>query len=276
MAAASKTRISLFVDDIRTLLRHTLVLVAHPDDEAAGCGALLQRIADPLVIFATDGAPRSEFFWENYGSREDYALTRSVEADNALKTVGVRRFQFLLQDNPIVDQELYRNLDRAYEAIRLVLEEEMPHAILSMAYEGGHPDHDACCFLASVAAEQFDLPLWEMPIYHRNDGRIERQRFLDDSGGIEIDVTREELICKMNMFASYDSQAEVLREFLPYIERFRPMKSYDFSRPPHLGTLNYEAWQWPMRGAELCQAFFRFAQSFVQSLVRKEPWGTAA
>jgi len=275
VAAASKTRISLFVDDIRTLLRHTLVLVAHPDDEAAGCGALLQRIADPLVIFATDGAPRSEFFWENYGSREDYALTRSVEADHALKTVGVRRFQFLLQDNPIVDQELYRNLDRAYDAIRLVLEEEMPDAILSMAYEGGHPDHDACCFLASVAAEQFDLPLWEMPLYHRRDGKIERQRFLDEAG-LEIDITREELVSKMNMFSAYDSQAEVLREFLPYVECFRPMKSYDFSRPPHEGQLNYEAWQWPMSGSDLCRAFARFAQSFQESHSKQQPWGTAA
>ena len=275
MAVKFPERISPSVDDIRTLLGRTLVLVAHPDDEAVGCGALLQRIRDPLVVFATDGAPRSDFFWQNYGSRKDYALARFVEADAALKSVGVSRFRLLLDPEPIVDQELYLHLNRAWNALRLVIEQVSPDAILSMAYEGGHPDHDSCCFLACVAAEQFDLPLWEMPIYHRNDGRIERQRFLDDSGGIEIDVTREELICKMNMFASYDSQSEVLREF-PYIERFRPMKSYDFSRPPHLGTLNYEAWQWPMRGAELCQAFFRFAQSFVQSLVRKEPWGTAA
>ena len=264
------------MDDIRTVLSRTLVLVAHPDDEAVGCGALLQRMTDPLVVFATDGAPRSEFFWENYGSREDYALTRYVEADTALKTVGVRRFQFLLEEDHVVDQELFRNLERAYESLRQIIEQERPAAILSMAYEGGHPDHDSCCFLASVAAEQFDLPLWEMPLYQRANGSIEHQRFLDDVGGTEIDIAREELVAKMNMFAAYDSQAEVLREFLPYVERFRPMKSYDFSQPPHAGVLNYEAWQWPMKGKDLCQAFARFAQSFVEAPARRQKWGTAA
>lgn len=268
--------ISPFVDDIRTLLGRTLVLVAHPDDEAVGCGALLQRMADPLVIFATDGAPRSPFFWENYSSREEYALARSVEADTALKTIGVRRFHFLLEGDAIVDQELFLNLERAFEALRPLIESEQPSAILSMAYEGGHPDHDSCCFLASVAAEHFNLPLWEMPLYHRARGSFERQRFLDDIGGIEIDISREELVAKMNMFAAYDSQAEVLREFLPYTERFRPMKSYDFSRPPHHATLNYEAWQWPMKGPDLCRAFARFAQLFIESQAGKESWGTAA
>ncbi len=264
------------MDDIRALLGRTLVLVAHPDDEAVGCGALLQRMVDPLVVFATDGAPRSEFFWENYGSREDYALTRYVEADTALKTVGVRRFRFLVEDDRIVDQELFLNLERAYEALRQLIESERPSVILSMAYEGGHPDHDACCFLAAVAAEQFDLPAWEMPLYHRREDAIERQTFLDDNGGIEIDISREELVAKMNMFAAYDSQAEVLREFLPYTERFRSMKSYDFSQPPHAGVLNYEAWQWAMKGRDLCQAFARFAQLFVESQARREKWGTAA
>ena len=80
----------------------------------------------------------------------------------------------------------------------------------------------------------------------------------------------------MNMFAAYDSQAEGLREFLPYGERFRPMKSYDFSQPPHAGVLNYEAWQWPMKGKDLCRSFALFAQSFVESPARREPWGTAA
>jgi LmbE family N-acetylglucosaminyl deacetylase len=276
VAVKAMTRISRFVDDLRTLLGRTLVLVAHPDDEAVGCGALLQRMADPLVVFATDGAPRSEFFWENYGSREDYALTRFVEADTALKTVGVRRFRFLLENDAVVDQELFLNLEGAYEALRQVIEVERPSAILSMAYEGGHPDHDSCCFLASVAAEQINLPLWEMPLYHRRDGQVERQKFLNDIGGIEIDFTREELVAKMNMFAAYDSQAEVLREFLPYMERFRPMKAYDFSQAPHAGVLNYEAWQWPMKGKDLCQAFARFAQSLIDAPDKREPWGTAA
>lgn len=42
---------------IRPLLGKTLVLVAHPDDETGGCSALLQRVREPIVVFATSGAP---------------------------------------------------------------------------------------------------------------------------------------------------------------------------------------------------------------------------
>ena len=61
------------MERLAPLLGKTLVIVAHPDDEIVGCGSLLQRVREPLVLFATDGAPRDRFFWENYGSREAYA-----------------------------------------------------------------------------------------------------------------------------------------------------------------------------------------------------------
>ncbi|MGZ4789463.1 MAG: PIG-L deacetylase family protein [Terriglobales bacterium] len=262
------------MQSLRPLLGRTLVLVAHPDDEAVGCGALLQRMEDPVVIFATDGAPRSDFFWQHYGSREEYAHARAIEAKHALDAVGVQHFHWLCANDCIVDQELYQNLDRAYDDLAAMIESEMPATILSMAYEGGHPDHDTCSFLTSRVAKDFGIETWEMPLYHRQgSGDITRQNFLDTDRGVELDVDRDELVRKMNMFAAYDSQAEVLREFLPYLERFRPMKLYDFSRPPHSGRLNYEAWHWPMKGPDLCRAFVEFAE---KPPARTQEWGTAA
>lgn len=268
--AGRATCISILVENLSPLLARTLVLVAHPDDEAVGCGALLQRIADPMVVYATDGAPRSDYFWQNYNSREEYARARAEEAENALHSVGVESLHILC-DGSIVDQELFGNLEQAYGSLTEILEAELPDAILTMAYEGGHPDHDACCFLAAMAAKQFGLPCWEMPLYHRRDNVLQRQRFLAGAG-IEIDITREELVRKMNMFAAYDSQAEVLREFLPYLESFRPLPAYDFAHPPHEGTLNYEAWGWPMKGWDLCRAFADSSKG----VIHKEKWGTAA
>ena len=66
--------------DIDVLLARTLVIVAHPDDEAAGCGVLLQRMREPVVLFATDGAPEDPYFWARYGSREAYGEMRREEA----------------------------------------------------------------------------------------------------------------------------------------------------------------------------------------------------
>jgi LmbE family N-acetylglucosaminyl deacetylase len=258
-------------DNLRPLLGRTLVLVAHPDDEAVGCGALLQRMEDPVVIFVTDGAPRAEFFWRTYGSREEYSRVRSHEAEAALAQVGVTHLHFLCDEEPIVDQELYRELDRAYAALSETIEAEMPDALLTPAYEGGHPDHDACCFLATQAARQFGLPLWEMPLYHRVGGQMARQEFFAPSREFDFVATAAELEHKRAMFAAYESQAETLRDFADGMERFRPIRAYDFAQPPIPAELNYEAWKWAMTGRDLCHAFAQFQQRVSQG-----PWKIAA
>ena len=248
------------MEPLRPLLGRTLVLVAHPDDEAVGCGILLQRIRHATVVFATNGAPQSDFFWSSYGSRENYAAVRAGEARNALHTVGVKDIHHL---GSFGDQELHSHLNAAYEELCDVLEHTRSEAILTLAYEGGHPDHDCCAFLGSELAADYGLPVWEMPLYHRTErGETQRQTFLAQVGGEKsIHANETELACKLEMFRKYRSQAKVLREFSAGIECVRPLAAYDFSRPPHSGQLNYEAWQWPVSGADLCAAFQRFKQS---------------
>jgi len=250
-------------------------MVAHPDDEAVGCAGLLQRMDDPIVVFATDGAPRSDYFWKQYGSREAYARVRAVEAERALSAIGVSHLHFLSDDSPCADQELYLNLTPTYDQVRQVIEAELPQCILTHAYEGGHPDHDACAFLAVHAGNQYGLPVWEMPLYHRATGEVARQAFIDSTGQHAIELTREELSRKHQMYATYVSQAAVLADFTAAVERFRPMRNYNFARAPHPGILNYEAWQWPITGSGLCGAFSAFLQR--QSYPARDlKWGTVA
>src|ERR1043165_7343474 len=45
---------------------------------------------------------------------------------------------------------------------------------------------------------------------------------------------------KQRMFACYRTQSYVLKNFSIRAERFRRAPRYDFSRPPHPGTLFYE------------------------------------
>src|SRR5439155_23143795 len=63
------------VGDTRSLFGRILVVVAREDDETA-CSVLLQRAHEARVVFATDRAPASEFFWRGYGSRQQYAAVR--------------------------------------------------------------------------------------------------------------------------------------------------------------------------------------------------------
>ncbi len=92
------------------------MLVAHPDDEAVGCGALLLRMRAPLVVFATDGAPFDPYFWRRYGSREAYGAVRERELAAALRGIPST---FLASGNGrrFTDQELFRNLPAAHGAL---------------------------------------------------------------------------------------------------------------------------------------------------------------
>lgn len=241
------------------LLGCTLVLVAHPDDEVIGCGALLGRMRSSIIVFATDGAPRDRSFWTAYSSREAYAEVRRQEALLVAKVTGASQVKFLCdtQGNAIVDQELFRNLPSALEDLRHIIADTRPDVLLTLAYEGGHPDHDCCSFLSSIVGDEFYLPAWEMPLYHRTPaGEISRQQFLGPgSAEFVYDLSQVEQAKKSAMINLYRSQQSVLKDFTVLRERFRLRRRYDYSNAPHPGALNYEAWGWPMSGREVKAAF---------------------
>jgi LmbE family N-acetylglucosaminyl deacetylase len=258
--------------DLSALLGRTLVLVAHPDDEAAGCGVLLQRMREAAVVFATDGAPRDDYFWKHHGSRLRYSRVRQEEARNALAAVGVSEVEFLhhftnlssrrepIATDPLeqfVDQELHRNIPQAFERLVEIVQRRRPEALLTLAYEGGHPDHDTCSFLGSLLGRQFGLPTWEMPLYFRAQpgDRIFQDFYQKNGTEVELEPTASEIEAKRRMLASYRSQSHFLTRFAEHKEHFRPQAAYDYTRPPHEGLLNYEAWQWPITGKQVAESF---------------------
>jgi LmbE family N-acetylglucosaminyl deacetylase len=249
------------MEELAPLLGRTLVLVAHADDEAIVCGGLLQRMREPIVLICTDGAPRDRYFWEKYGSRDAYARLRRSETKRAVAHVGVKRLEFLPPDpNPeqrFVDQDLFLNIRAALDRIIDLMSRTCPDALLTLAYEGGHPDHDTCAFLTWWISREYALPAWEVPLYHRKpDGTVEKQCFMVPEGDeVLFDATPQEVERKQRMLSEYVSQKETIDLFNPAIERFRPQPVYDFSRPPHPGVLNYEAWGWPVSGIQVVQGF---------------------
>lgn len=246
---------------VRPLLGSTLALMAHPDDEVIVCGALLQRMQRAVVVFATDGAPRIEGFWQKYGSREAYAEVRRREARRALRTAGATPiFLSDLVPGGVADQELFRTLPAAMAALKKVMAQVRPECVLTLAYEGGHPDHDAACFMASFMGRRARLPVWESPLYHRKaDGTCVLQAFPDLTGE-EVESRSEcsQLENKIAMFHTYRSQGLLLESFRPDYEIYRPLAAYDFTRPPLPWKLNYEWWQWSMTGAEVSAAFAEY------------------
>ncbi|HET7872594.1 MAG TPA: PIG-L family deacetylase [Terriglobales bacterium] len=251
--------------DLAPLLGTSLILVAHPDDEVIGFGGLMQRMSRPIVVFSTDGAPRDRHFWKDYGSRENYAAVRRREAREALSLTGAERV-FLADHTPggIADQELFQRLPDAITTFDQIVAEVRPDALLTLAYEGGHPDHDAACFMAFITGRRTGIPVWEAPLYHRRqDGASATQTFPTYTGQERLySVRGDALDKKIGMLAAYPSQELVLSAFRPEVEQFRPLADYDFTRPPLPWKLNYEHWQWPMTGEDVASEFRRYLSSY--------------
>jgi hypothetical protein len=89
-----------------------------------------------------------------------------------------------------------------------------------------------------------------------------KQEFpIPNGDDVVIHSTGDEQDVKRRMLLAYASQGDIVSHFGVELERFRPLASYDFSRPPLPGVLNYEAWQWKVTGTEVAESFVRFMES---------------
>ena len=222
-----------------------LVVVAHPDDETAGAGGLmagLVTVDDVHVVYLTDGAPRDGRWWsEHFGgdSRLEYAEARAAEARQALLYANIDDVRSL----GCPDQEAVFHVGELADKLREIIDELRPDMILTTAYEGGHPDHDACALIVQTLGMAI-----EMPLYHARNGRFTALQFADDRDGIIITLDDDQMLRKRRMFESYTTQRDVLAQFPMEIERFRVAPCYDFMQPPHAGPLWYEILGLPIDG----------------------------
>jgi N-acetylglucosamine malate deacetylase 2 len=226
-----------------------LIIAAHPDDETIGCGGLLQRLRDPLIVHVTDGAPRNLADAQAAGFEryEDYAQARRMELANALELAGLSPEQ--TQCLEIADQEASLQMSALARRIGGILREARPGAILTHPYEGGHPDHDAAAFAVHAACALMPAApeIYEFTGYHARDGAMEVGRFLiDTEPGEAVQLTNEERERKQSMMECFATQAGMLKNFPVDVERFRASPVYDFTQPPHPGRQFYDNFPWGM------------------------------
>jgi LmbE family N-acetylglucosaminyl deacetylase len=131
--------------------------------------------------------------------------------------------------------------------------------VLSHAYEGGHPDHDASAFVVHAAvallrAQGGRAPaIVEMAGYRRRADGERACAFLPrpdgaDDGAVMLDLTTGELRWKSELIAGFTTQRETLSGFPVEGEGYRRAPAYDFRQPPHPGKLHYENYPWGMTG----------------------------
>jgi N-acetylglucosamine malate deacetylase 2 len=238
----------------------TLVVVAHSDDETIGAGILLSRLADVRVLQLTNSAPRDERFMRDRfaGTREEYERTRREELAAAMELAGIGP-ERLLRLEGVGDQEAAQVLPRLARELAGLFRQLRIEVVITHAYEGGHPDHDAAAFGVRAAAELIrrvrgQTPdVVEMALYHARPGGDETvvQTFLPPTDQVvTLELSPEERHLKERMMDCFVSQRDLLTMFRPpEHEVFRPAPRCDFSRPPHEGRLQYEIWDFPIDGA---------------------------
>jgi LmbE family N-acetylglucosaminyl deacetylase len=222
----------------------SVIVVAHPDDESIAAGGMLGRMPLPSVVVVTDGAPR-----EDGPDWRAYAATRRRELAAALAEARVPDASLYLLGVP--DQEASFRMREISDRLLAILARLRPEVVLTHAYEGGHPDHDAVAFAVHAACARLAFPLriWEFAGYHGRGGSMVIGEFIPGGEPRQtIVLTAEERDRKQRMYACHQSQCEMLRQFPLDAEHFRPAPAYDFSEAPHTGLLFYEQFDWGVEG----------------------------
>lgn len=233
----------------RLIAAPVALVVAHPDDETIAAGASLHLMPRLLLVHVTDGAPRrlDDANREGFATPSAYAAARAAELDAALALSGAAPARAALG---VPDQDATLAISAIAGRLCALFRTHRVEAVLTHAYEGGHPDHDATALAVHLAARG-GPEIVEFAGYHAApDGGMRTGAFLPGTPDALVRLSPHDAARKAAMLACFRTQAAILSHFDPKQERFRNAPAYDFTAPPHPGRLNYENWGWSMTGTE--------------------------
>ena len=233
------------------------MIVAHPDDETIGIGGQLSRMDGVTILHVTDGAPRgmSDAAAHGFATPEAYAAARRSELEAAMAIAGIP--PGALVSLGIADQDASNRLVEITTRTAGEIEVRGIEIVVTHAFEGGHPDHDATAFAVHAAARRLERSgrapaIVEVPLYHLGLTGWTVQRFVIEAEGcpeVIVELDAEQRRRKQAMLDAHVTQRQVLSRLAADVERFRLAPTYDFGILPNEGRLLYDLYGWGMTGA---------------------------
>lgn len=220
-----------------------VLVLAHPDDETVSASGLLQRVEEPRLIYLTDGAPRdlADARRAGFADWRSYAEHRESELRTALDALGVRGEPIFYH---FPDKQALNGL--ATLVAKLATAIAGAGAVVTHAYEHGHPDHDTAALAVAKARRRLGSsapPAFEFAGYHLGATGPVYGRFFG-GGGIELQLSPAELARKREAIEAFESQRDTLALFPVEPERFRRAPDYDFTKAAPPGRALYDLYGW--------------------------------
>lgn len=206
---------------------------AHQDDEIAAAPRIRRAVAAGDAIacaFLTDGKK---------------PLMRDEESRRALASLGVTEVAFIGSENRIADGTLVDNLDRALALLSARF--DRADEVWTLAWEGGHQDHDAAHLVALAFAQQHGARCFEVPLYtgFRRIGPFFRVCCPTGEEWTSRPLKLREVLANAALVRFFRSQRRTWLVLLPGIlttwrEHAREASAARVQSRPHAGPLYYE------------------------------------
>jgi LmbE family N-acetylglucosaminyl deacetylase len=229
--------------------RTVMFIFAHFDDDSTISGTInmyLRSGWDVEVVWLTS-AGTGGYFW---GTVEERRAEMEVAADK----MGLSQAQRHVLG--ISDRGCVEHLPEIIDRVTELTNQYQPSVVVTLAYEGGHPDHDSTSVAGYVAQRRtnFKFVCFEVPTYNASGPRLMPYRFngfikaygpakyvpLDDRAWqVRQDVR---LAYKSQWFLMRpEAVLEDWRRMRGQGEPIRETPDYNYLEPPHPGRLYYQS-----------------------------------
>lgn len=229
--------------------KNIFYLLAHQDDEFGVFIDIFKNIKNfnIYVIFLTSGYKKK--------INKSQIFERDRESIKVLKKIGVeeKNIIFLGKKCDIQCNKLYLNINKAYKEIYNLAKKTTPYKLVTLSWEGGHEDHDACNLIGRKISYKFNIikNSKEFSLYNAFKTKLIYFKVFNpiQEKGLLVRTNFYNRLFLISLLFMYRSQIKIWIGLYPFIiyhylflgyNMLQPLNKSKIIKKPHSGKLLYE------------------------------------